>query len=327
MVFDFLKKQFIDVIEWNEEGDDELAVRVPMRDQEIQNGAELTVRETQAALFVNEGKVADLFGPGQFRLTTRTLPLLTNLKNWDKLFASPFKSDVYFFSTRHRVDRKWGTPQPISVRDKEFGPIRVRAFAAFSYKISDPRVMFKKLSGTRDVFTMEDLEGQLRAVITTNFAPAFVQTNLSFLDMAANQLVFSQKLREGLAAAFEEYGLNLESFNLQNVSLPEDLQEKFDKVAGMRMVGDLDDYTKYQTAESIPAAAANPGGVAGAGAGLAAGMVMGQQMMNSMQGGAKASGEQDVLQQIEKVHELMKKGIITQAEFDAKKTELLKKIK
>ncbi len=325
MVFDFLKKQFIDVIEWNEAGDDELAVRIPMRDQEIQSGAELTVRETQACLFVNEGRVADLFGPGQFKLTTRTLPLLTNLKNWDKAFALPFKSDVYFFSMRHRVDRKWGTPQPISVRDKEFGPIRVRAFANYSYVISDPGLFFRKLSGTREVFTTEDLEGQLRALITTNFAPAFVQTNMSFLDMAANQLAFSQKIREAMSSAFQEFAVTLESFNLQNVSLPEELQERFDKVAGMRMVGDLDQYTRFQTAEAIPVAAAQSGGAAGAGAGLAAGVVMGQQMLGSMKGPAAPSD--DVVKQIESIHELMKKGILTPAEFEAKKTELLKKIK
>ena len=162
-LMDFIKKQFIDVIHWTEEGDGVLAYRYPMQDFEIQNGAQLTVRDSQICVFVNEGQVADVFGPGLYTLNTQTLPILTNLKNWDKLFDSPFKSDVYFFSTRLQLDRKWGTPNPITIRDKDFGMVRMRAFGIYSYKLKDPGLFYKEISGTRDTYFVDDLddEGQV----------------------------------------------------------------------------------------------------------------------------------------------------------------------
>ena len=163
-LMDFVKKQFIDIIEWMEAGDGTLAWRFPMADREIQNGASLTVRESQMAVFVNEGKVADVFGPGMYKLTTQTLPVLTYLKNWDKLFQSPFKSDVYFFSTRQQLDRRWGTSQPITIRDKDFGAVRLRAFGNYAYRIADPKLFHTEISGTRDTYTVQDLDGQLRGL-------------------------------------------------------------------------------------------------------------------------------------------------------------------
>ena len=161
-LMDFIKKQFIDIIEWTEDGDGTLAWRFPMEDREIQNGGSLTVRESQMAVFVNEGKIADVFGPGRYTLTTATLPVLTYLKNWDKLFKSPFKSDVYFFSTRQQVDQRWGTTQPVTIRDKDFGAVRLRAFGNYSYRIADPKLFHTEISGTRDTYTVADLDGQLR---------------------------------------------------------------------------------------------------------------------------------------------------------------------
>ena len=152
-LMDFIKKQFIDIIEWTETGDGTLAWRFPMAEMEIQNGGSLTVRESQMAVFVNEGKVADVFGPGMYKLTTQTLPVLTYLKNWDKLFESPFKSDVYFFSTRQQIDQKWGTPQPITIRDKDFGAVRLRAFGNYAYRIADPKLFHTEISGTRERYT------------------------------------------------------------------------------------------------------------------------------------------------------------------------------
>jgi membrane protease subunit (stomatin/prohibitin family) len=175
MVFDFLKKQLIDVIQWNEEEDGVLAFKYPMMDKEIQNGAQLTVRETQLALFLDEGELADLFEPGLHTLTTNNLPLLTNLKNWDKGFESPFKSDVIFFSTREQLDLRWGTANPVTIRDKEFGAIRLRAHGSYSYKLKNPKVFFKKVSGTRDKYYAEELNGQIRAIITTSMAAFFRQ--------------------------------------------------------------------------------------------------------------------------------------------------------
>ena len=161
----FLEQQFIDVIQWTELDSGVLAYRFPMANMEIQTGAQLTVRESQMAAFVNEGRIADVFGPGLYTLTTRTLPLLTDLKNWDKEFQSPFKSDVFFFSTRLQMNQKWGTATPISIREKEFGAVRVRAYGIYSYRVADPRVFFAKVSGTQEVYQVEDLEGQLRNTI------------------------------------------------------------------------------------------------------------------------------------------------------------------
>jgi membrane protease subunit (stomatin/prohibitin family) len=161
----FFSKQFIDVIQWTEPGDGILAYRYPMEDMEIQNGGRLTVRDSQTAVFVNEGRIADVFSPGLYTLSTHTLPLLTNLLNWDKAFQSPFKSDVYFFSTRLQIDQRWGTATPITIRDKEFGAVRMRAYGIYSYRISDPRAFYEKVSGTRPFYRVADLEGQLRNTI------------------------------------------------------------------------------------------------------------------------------------------------------------------
>lgn len=329
-LFDFIAKQFVDVIHWTEPGDGILAYRFPMTDMEIQYGAQLTVRESQMALFVNEGTVADVFSPGRFELKTQTIPILTNLKNWDKFFESPFKSDVYFFSTRLQLDRKWGTPNPITIRDKEFGIVRLRAFGIYAYRIADPKKFYTEVSGTREGYTVDDLDGQLRNTLIGSMTDLFADSNIPFLDMAANQDEFGARLKDKMLPTFERYGLTLDSLVVQNVSLPEELQKVLDQRIAMNMVGDLSQYTQYQVATAIPTAAANEGGLAGAGAGLGAGMAMGQAMAAAMgqpsMAQSAAASAQDVTTTIEKLHELLIKGVLTQAEFDAKKTELLKKL-
>lgn len=332
-LIDFIHKQFIDVIEWTESEPGLLVYRYPMQDKEIQTGAMLTVRESQLAVFINEGKFADLFKPGLYKLTTQNLPLLTNLKNWDKLFQSPFKSDVYFFSQREQLDQKWGTAQPITVRDKDYGPIRIRGFGTYSYCISDPEPFWKRLSGTVEKFTAASLEGQLRAMVITQIAAYLGSAEIAFVDMAANQQKFSTQLKEVLTPAFKDYGLELRNFFLESLSLPEELQAHLDKAASMRLVGDLNKYAQFQTAEAIPVAAANPGGLAGAGVGLGAGISMAQvmagQLAGSMNNGnaANAAPAEDPVAALERLHGLIAKGILTQAEFDAKKAELLSKIR
>ena len=195
---DFLKKQFIDVIHWVEPEDGILAWRYPMQDMEIQNGAKLTVRESQMAVFVNEGRIADVFAPGLYTLNTQTLPLLTNLMNWDKMFQSPFKSDVYFFSTRLQVNQHWGTATPITIRDRDFGAVRLRAYGIYSYRVADPRTFHTKVSGTREIYTVAELEGQLRNTIVGRMADTFAESQVPFLDMAANQVELAQKIAEYL---------------------------------------------------------------------------------------------------------------------------------
>ena len=278
----FIAKQFIDVIQWNEPEEGMLACRYPMQDMEIQNGGQLTVRESQMAAFVNEGKIADVFGPGLHTLNTRNLPLLTNLNNWDKEFESPFKSDVYFFSTHLQIDQKWGTATPITLRDSEFGAVRLRGYGIYSYRISDPRTFFTQVSGTRATFYVSDLEGQLRNTIVARMTDIFAGSNISFLDMAANQAVLGKKVEEQMKPTFAALGLELNSFVVENISLPDELQKIMDQRIGMGMAGDLGRYTQFEAAQSLPIAAANTGGAAGSGVGLGAGVALGQSMMSSL---------------------------------------------
>jgi membrane protease subunit (stomatin/prohibitin family) len=289
---DFLSKQFIDVIDWVEPGDGILAYRYPMQDREIQNGGKLTVRDSQMALFVNEGKVADAFSPGLYTLNTHTLPILTYLQNWDKAFQSPFKSDVYFFSTRIQTNQHWGTPNPITIRDKEFGAVRLRAFGIYTYHISDTKLFYSKVSGTRDTYLVADLEGQLSNAIIGRISDTFAGSSVPFLDMAANQVALSKKIVTQLKPEFAEFGLSLDSFVVENLSLPDELQKVLDQRIGMNMVGDMGRYTQYEVAQAIPIAAANEGGgAAGVGAGLGAGVAMGQAMMEALKKAGPASGE------------------------------------
>ena len=347
-LMDFIKKQFIDVLQWTEDSDGTLAWRYPMAGMEIQNGATLVVRESQMALFVNEGTVADVFGPGTYKLTTQTLPVLTYLKNWDKLFESPFKSDVYFFSTRQQVDQHCGTPQPVTVRDAEFGAVRIRAFGNYAYRVVDPKKFHTEISGTREAYTVQDLDGQLRGLIMQQISVAIAQSKIPFLDLAANQLLFAQALSQALNPAMEGYGLKLEAMTVQSISLPEELQKVLDQKIGMGMVGnDMGKFMQYQTAQAIPkmaegvGAGGDAGGLAGAGLGMGAGVAMGQilaqNMQSALQGTAPAAGAaaaaapvgvkpEDVMATLEKLGELKSKGILTDDEFNAKKAELLKKL-
>lgn len=321
----FIKKQFIDVLEWTEADDSQLAWRYPMLDNEIQNGASLTVRESQMAVFVNEGVIADVFGPGRYRLTTATLPLLTNLKHWDKLFASPFKSDVHFFSTRLQLDRKWGTSTPVVIRDKEFGAVRLRAYGIYGYHLVDPAVFYRRISGSRDSYAGEELEGQLRNSLIAGLGNLFAESGIPFIDLAANQDQLGLAMRDRAAPMFAELGLHLDSVIVQNFSLPDELQKVLDQKIGMNMVGDLQRYTQFQAASSIPDAARNEGGLAAMGAGVGLGQVLGQSMATALAPAATV-GADDVVATLEKLHALVGKGILSQAEFDAKKAELLKKL-
>ena len=344
-LMDFIKKQFIDIIQWTEQDDGTLAWRFPMQDMEIQYGASLTVRDSQIAVFVNEGKIADVFGPGMYKLTTQTIPVLTYLKNWDKLFESPFKSDVYFLSTRLQTDQRWGTPQPITIRDKDFGAVRLRAFGNYAYTVADGKTFHQKVSGTRAAYNVNELEPQLRGLFLQNIADGIANSGVAFLDLAANQLAFAKALQTQLAPAFESLGLKLEAVTVQSLSLPEELQKILDQKIGMGMVGnDMGRFMQYQTAQAIPemakGAGQGGGGIAGdamgLGAGMALGQVLAQNMQQGLQGGAAQAAQaaaaaagvkpDDVMATLEKLGELKAKGVLTQEEFDAKKTELLKKL-
>ncbi len=347
-LMDIIKKQFIDILEWTESGDGTLAWRYPMAGNELQYGGSLTVRESQVAVFVNEGKVADVFGPGMHKLTTQTLPVLTYLKNWDKLFQSPFKSDVYFFSTRQQLDRRWGTSQPVTIRDKDFGAVRLRAFGNYAYRIADARLFHTTVSGTRERCTVDDIDGQLRGLMLQHISDAVATSGVPFLDLAANQVEFAKLLLDATAPELAKPGLTLDSVTLHSVSLPDELQKVLDQKIGMGMVGgDMGKFMQYQTAQAIPkfaegAAGGVVGDAMGLGAGVALGQVMAQQLQQGLQGAPAAAAAaaaaaapapaaasmrpDEEMATLKKLAELKAKGILTEDEFSAKKAELLKKL-
>jgi len=335
-IMDFLKKQFVDVIDWIQEDEGVLVYQYPFQDREIQNGGQLTVRESQAALFVNEGKVADLFGPGRHTLSTQTLPLMTNLKHWDKAFASPFKSDIYFFSMKNQIGQKWGTQGKLTLRDKDFGKIQIGAFGTYSYEIADPRLFFSKVSGTRPLFRVDDLQDQLRSVIEVAIASRLGQGDIPALDLAGQQARVSEEIRPFMAQHFTPLGLKLTGFLLQKVTLPEGVEKALEKNAAANSIDNMQKYTQFQMAENIGTAAASGGGTAGAGMGMAMGVAMGQQMaqmmgqaMNQQPAPApqqQAPAKEDPVAVLEKLKTLLEKGLITQAEYDTKKAEVLSKL-
>lgn len=329
-MFGFIRKQFIDVIEWPNPGDDTLMWRFPAEDQEIQTGATLVVRESQQALFVDEGKTADLFGAGTHLLTTQTLPLLTNLKNWDKFFASPFKSDVYFFNLRQQLGQRWGTAQPVTVRDSEFGVVQLRAFGMYDYRISDPAKLFSEVTGVVAQYSREALDEPLRNVVMTRLASVFGSSGIAFLDMAANQVLLSQKMADLLAPDFARLGLTLERFSVESVTLPEAIQKALDERISMGVVGDLNRYTQYQAASAIPLAAQNEGGLAGIGASVGVGAAIGQAMATNMNAAPSAApqttGNNDPQARLAQLKALLDQGLITAEDYEKAKAEVLKQL-
>ncbi len=330
----FIKKQFIDAIEWDWQDDDVLMWKFPMADNEIQNGASLTVRDGQVAVFINEGQIADIFTAGRYELTTETLPVMTNLRNWRMGFDSPFKSDVLFFSTRLQQGRKWGTTQPVTVRDADFGMVRLRAFGMYSYKINDVTQFYQTITGMNDSYRADQIEPQLRNLIVSDLASGLGQSQVPFIDLAANQGLMADEIKKELQPDFAKYGLSVESFVVESVSLPEELQKTLDKRISMGMIGDMDAYTRYQAAEAIEHAAKNEGGMAGIGAGLGVGMNMGQVMSEAM--APKAQPQQssqpaaapeaapvDFAAKLSQLKALLDQGLISQEDYDETKTKIL----
>lgn len=332
----FIKKQFIDAIEWDWQDDDVLMWKFPMADNEIQSGASLTVRDGQVAVFINEGQIADVFTAGRYELTTETLPVMTNLRNWRMGFDSPFKSDVLFFSTRLQQGRKWGTTQPVTVRDLDFGMVRLRAFGMYSYKINDVTQFYQTITGMNDSYRAEQIEPQLRNLIVSDLASGLGQSQIPFIDLAANQGLMADEVKKALQPDFAKYGLSVESFVVENVSLPEELQKTLDKRISMGMIGDMDAYTRYQAAEAIEHAAKNEGGMAGIGAGLGVGMNMGQVMSEAMapkaqqpqqnqqpQQAAPEAASVDFTAKLSQLKGLLDQGLISQEDYDETKIKIL----
>ncbi len=277
--------QFIEVIEWLDDDKDTILYRFPVAGQEIKNGAQLIVRESQAAVFVHEGQVGDVFGPGKYAIDGGNTPILSKLGAWKHGFNSPFKSEVYFVNTKQFTDMKWGTSNPIMLRDDDFGIVRLRAFGAYSLRVANPSTFIKEVAGTNAHFDTEDIDVQLKRAIVTEFTDAIGEMKIPALDLAAQYKEIGDVIRGKINEDFKDYGLEVTKFYVENVSVPKEVEEALDKRASMGALGDVSKYSQFQAADAMRDAAQNEGGGAGLGAGLGAGFAVGNQMVNAFGGG------------------------------------------
>jgi excisionase family DNA binding protein len=275
---DFIRSQFIEIIEWTDDSRDTLSYRFPDEDKEIKRGAQLIVRESQAVQFVYLGQFGDLFGPGKHTLTTDNIPVLSRLKGWKYGFESPFKADVYYLTTRLFSGNKWGTSNPVMVRDQDFGIVRVRAFGTYDFRIIDPPKFLKEVAGTDNHFRLEEFADVMRSRLVSVFSEALATAKVPVLDVATRYSELGDALLPLINPALKErYGLEMPTFVLENVSVPPEVEQAIDKRSSMAAVGNLNDYVKYQMAQGFEKGGA---GIAGVGAEMAVGMSMAQQMMN-----------------------------------------------
>jgi len=274
--------QFIEVIEWLDQSNNTLVYRFPVKDQEIKNGAQLIVRESQAAIFVSEGQIADQFPPGRYTIDGGNTPILSKLGAWKYGFNSPFKAEVYFVNTKQFTDLKWGTPNPVMMRDADFGMVRLRAFGIYSMRVGDPKAFIKDIAGTNAHFVTEDIEGQLKRTLVSGFSDALAESKIAALDLASNYDELSKFTREKLTEEFKTFGLELTKFVIENISLPPEVEAAMDKRTSMGVIGDVGRYTQFQAADAMRDAAQNPSGGAGTGAGLGAGFAVGNMMAGAM---------------------------------------------
>lgn len=346
-IWDRITTQFIEIIEWIDDTHDTLVWRFPVRANEIKNGAKLIVREGQTAIFVNEGKLADVFQPGTYTLSTQNLPILATLKGWKYGFDSPFKAEVYFVTTTVFTDQKWGTQNPITLRDPELGPVRVRAFGAFAVRVADATKFMRTVAGTDGRFEIDEVIGQLKGSLVSRFTNALGQAKIPVLDLAANYDEVAKKVHPMLQADFEELGLTLAKFIIENISLPPEVEKILDKRSEMGIIGNMQQFAAYQAASAIPDAARTPNSMAGAGMGLAAGMAMGNQMAGAFAPGfggqqppvpgfgvpqpaapvaPAAPGPGDIVERMKKLDALKAAGILTDDEYAKKRAEILSSI-
>jgi membrane protease subunit (stomatin/prohibitin family) len=278
-LFNFVKGELIDIIEWlQNENDDVMGYRFERHDNEIKNGAKLVVRESQAAVFINEGQMADVFGPGTYTLSTQNLPLLSTLKGWKYGFDSPFKAEVYFINCKRFTGMGWGTPREVNIRDKDFGMVPIRAFGTYTIKVNGPDKFIKEVVGTDNEFTTDEITDELRSMIVTSFITAIGESGLSLLDFAMNYTKLSKFCEKKLNDEFKEYGLELTKFLISNINIPDAVQAKIEERSGMNIIGNANEYSQFKQADAMMEAAKNPGG--GGGMEGMMGMAMMNQMMN-----------------------------------------------
>lgn len=276
--FDKLRGEFIDIVEWTDDSRDTMVYRFERYENEIKMGAQLIVRESQVAIFIIKGKLADVFEPGHYELSTDNLPILSTLKGWKHGFHSPFKAEVYFVNTRNFVNLKWGTKNPITLRDPEFGPLRLRAFGSYAIKVNRAEVFIKEIVGTDQQFTTDEITDQLRNLIVSRFADLLGESKIPVLDMASNYDELGEFIRGKIHDDFLAYGIDVTQMLVENISLPAAVEEALDKRTSMGVIGNLQQYTQYQTANAMEKAAENESGMAGGGMGMGMGFVMANQM-------------------------------------------------
>jgi len=283
-LWDKLKGELIDIVEWIDDTHETLVYRFERYDNEIKYGAKLVVREGQMAVFINEGQLADVYKPGTYTLETQNMPVLTTLKGWKYGFSSPFKAEVYFCSTRQFTNLKWGTPGPVTMRDQEFGAVRVTAYGLYSIKLKDPAVFIREIVGTDGNFTTEEIEDNLRGKIGTRIKEVMPDAGIPIIDLESKVVQLGETLKTRIAPGFEGFGLEITEVQVQDVGLPEEVEKAIDKAGAMRAIGNMQTYTQYETASAIKDAANNPGGLAAAGVGVGMGFGMGGQMAGAMGG-------------------------------------------
>lgn len=336
-LFDFIRGELIEVIDWVENDSTMIMHKFPDKDANIKYGANLTVREAQEAIFLDEGQFADHFTAGRYELETSNIPLLTSLRNWDSGFNSPFKCDVYFFSTKTFTDLKWGTTNPIILRDPEFKQVRVKAFGTYFIKLKDPQVFFKEFAGNSHSVHIGQIEESLRNIISPKFAEALAETGVSVLDMVSKYSELGDTVGPLLQKDLDPFGIELVKFQITSISLPKEVEEFYDKMTNMNMVGDMNKFQQFQTAQAMEKAAENPSGGAGEGVGMGMGFGMANMMINQQQqqGGnapqanpdaAKATTREEILATLKELGGLKEAGILNDEEFEAKKKELLARL-
>lgn len=337
-LFDFIKGQFIDVIEWVDYSRDTIAWKFPDQDKEIKMGAQLTVRESQRAILLNEGKMADVFEPGRYELTTRNMPLMTSLRSWKFGFESPFKADVYFCNTRTFTDNKWGTPSPVTIPDSKFGQVEFRSFGSYDFKVSNFELFFKQFMGTDPKVELEEVSGTLRGKLVDKFTEVVAQMamqNMSFVMMQAQKSAFVEAMMPTIKAYFDGFGLEITNFSIQSITLPDEVNDFLRKNTQMNMVGDLQRFQQFQMANAMGNAGSGGGGM-DAGMNMAGGMMMANAMMQNMQqmqqntqaaaANTTAPSKDDIMKTLKDLADLKTAGILTEEEFAAKKAELLAKL-
>ncbi|MFK8268234.1 SPFH domain-containing protein [Capnocytophaga cynodegmi] len=313
------KLPYLEIIEWVEHTPNLLMWKVPDQDKEIKNGAKLIVRESQSVLFLNEGSIADIFSAGTHSLSTQNIPILSKLRGWKYGFESPFKADVYYFSTKQFVNLKWGTPAPVLMRDPQFGQVRVRAFGSYNVKITDVSKFFKEYAGTYPTLTIFELETQLRDFIAPKFGETLSNANLSVVDVAGNMTELSNKIRPMIEPYFSDFGIEVTQFTISSVTLPQEVTEFYDKATSMNIIGDMNRFQQFNTANAIGNDRSNLN--SSVKEGVAMGMIMGTMQQQIQQN--QPTTIDDLTTKLQKLKTLFENGLINEEEYKTKKAEIL----